>query len=88
MNSPVSVFFRDVPESTTWAVAQLGGPDAYYRPGGLFRTKSVNPSTILHETMHNLGKTDEQIQDAWRLPKDQGTKNISDKLKEMDRVRD
>lgn len=51
-------------------------------------TKSVNPSTILHEALHNLGKSDGQIQDAWKLPKDQGTDNITKKLIDSGCVKD
>jgi hypothetical protein len=32
--------------------------------GGFFRNKSVYPSTILHKALHNLDKTDPDIQDA------------------------
>jgi RHS repeat-associated protein len=63
------------------AMSQLGGSDVYYRPGGWFSPAGYSLENIFHETLHNLGKTDPQIQSAWVLPVDQSnTKNISDLL--------
>jgi hypothetical protein len=80
MAAPVSDrFARD---SGLKAVSQLNGPNAYFRAGSVFGTSSVSEGTILHETLHNLGKTDGEIQDAWGLASSGGTSNITDELKE------
>jgi hypothetical protein len=88
MNAPVSASFRDSGGSTVWALAQLGGHDVYYRPGGPFSTQSVQPGRILHEALHNLGKTDEDIQGAWGLPTGGSTNNITQSLIQAGCVRD
>lgn len=63
------------------AMSQLNGPNVYYRPGGLFSTAGYSVVNIYHETLHNMGANDAQIQKAWGLPIDQNdTKNISDLL--------
>jgi hypothetical protein len=42
---------------------------------------------MFHETLHNLGRTDKEIQQAWDLPVDpNNTKNISDDLVKNDCV--
>ncbi len=65
------------------AMAQLNGPDTYYRKGGWFGMGSTKPGNIFHETLHNLGKTDSQIQAAWGLPVNQyNTQNITDLLQQ------
>jgi hypothetical protein len=87
-NSPIwQGLFKN--ESGRLAVSQLGGPEVYYRPGGIFSTQSVKPSRVAHEALHNLGKTDEEIQRAWGLPTSgQGTDNISQMLKDKKCVKD
>ena len=61
----------------------MTGPPAYYRPGGLISSPSVSPGNIAHEALHNLGRTDGQLQISFFGKEDPyDTTNITQALKD------
>ncbi|MBY0505370.1 MAG: hypothetical protein K2X03_15760 [Bryobacteraceae bacterium] len=68
----------------TYAVAAVGFPEIWWRPGSTVKPSSLKwlLGALLHELLHNVGFSDNELQDSFGLPRSDNTDNISDFLQQ------